>query len=251
MDRQQFLSRSLKVTMGTFLAGPILAASAGCSTPEPADSGGAEGSPEPMPPAAPLVLAQVALPYAYNALEPSIDAQTMEIHYTKHHTGYVKKANAAILEEGINVKDEAELVANVGKYSTGIRNNVGGAVNHNLFWEVMAPGGTGMPDGKVLDAINAGFGDFEMFKTAFTEAGMKRFGSGWAWLVEQDGKLAIGSTANQDNPLMDVSDFKGKPLLALDVWEHAYYLKYQNKRNEYVENWWKVVNWANVAKRMG
>ncbi|HQV73981.1 MAG: superoxide dismutase [Flavobacteriales bacterium] len=204
-----------------------------------------------MPPAAPLVLAQVALPYAYNALEPSIDAQTMEIHYTKHHTGYVKKANAAILEEGINVKDEAELVANVGKYSTGIRNNVGGAVNHNLFWEVMAPGGTGMPDGKVLDAINAGFGDFEMFKTAFTEAGMKRFGSGWAWLVEQDGKLAIGSTANQDNPLMDVSDFKGKPLLALDVWEHAYYLKYQNKRNEYVENWWKVVNWANVAKRMG
>ena len=175
----------------------------------------------------------------------------MEIHYTMHHAAYVKNANAAIVAEGINVKNEAELVANVGKYSAGLRNNVGGTWNHNMFWEVMAPGGTGMPDGKVLDAINAGFGDFEKFKAAFTEAGMKRFGSGWAWLVEQDGKLAIGSTANQDNPLMDVSDFKGKPLLGLDVWEHAYYLKYQNKRNEYAENWWKVVNWSNVAKRMG
>ncbi|MCB0768984.1 MAG: superoxide dismutase [Flavobacteriales bacterium] len=191
------------------------------------------------------------MPYAYTALEPSIDGMTMEIHYTKHHAGYVKKANAAIGDEGVSVANELDLMGDIGKYSATVRNNVGGTWNHNLFWEVMAPGGTGMPDGKVLDALNAGFGSFDKFKEVFAEASMKRFGSGWAWLVEQDGKLAIGSTPNQDNPLMDVSEFKGKPLLALDVWEHAYYLKYQNKRDEYVANWWKVVNWDAVAKRLG
>ncbi len=251
MDRKQFLSRSLKVTMGTFLAGPILAASAGCSTPEPADSGGAEGSPEPMPPAAPLVLAQVALPYACNALEPSIDAQTMEIHYSKHHAGYVKKGNAAIEEGNVKAANEMDLMATIGQYGAGVRNNVGGTWNHNMFWEVMAPASGTLPIGKVLDAINGSFGSLDEFKTAFADAGMKRFGSGWAWLVERNGKLEIGSTPNQDNPLMDVSEFKGKPLLCLDVWEHAYYLHYQNKRNDYVANWWSIVNWDAVAKRWG
>jgi Fe-Mn family superoxide dismutase len=214
--------------------------------------GAEEGSMEPTPSSAgSLELAQVPLAYAYAALEPSIDAMTMEIHYTKHHAGYVKKANAAIAEEGVAAGSVEELLGSVGKYSDGMRNNVGGAWNHNFFWQVMGPGGKGAPEGKVLDALNAGFGDIEQFKTAFSDAGMKRFGSGWAWLVELDGKLVIGSTANQDNPLMDVSDLKGKPLLALDVWEHAYYLKYQNKRNEYVANWWNVVNWDEVAKRMG
>ncbi|MBK6369333.1 MAG: superoxide dismutase [Flavobacteriales bacterium] len=247
MDRKQFLSRSLQAGVGAFVAGPILASAASCNSPEES-SAAPDAASSPTPP---LVLAQVALPYAYNALEPSIDAQTMEIHYTKHHAGYVKNANAAIAAENIAVANETELVASVGKYSTGLRNNVGGVWNHNFFWQVMGPGGKGRPEGKVLDAINASFGDFEKFQAAFTEAGMKRFGSGWAWLVEHEGKLTIGSTANQDNPLMDVSDFKGKPLLALDVWEHAYYLKYQNKRNEYVANWWKVVNWDEVAKRIG
>ncbi len=246
MDRKQFLSRSLQAGIGALVAGPILASAASCNAPEEPASETAGGT----TPLAPLVLAQVPMPYAFAALEPSIDAQTMEIHYTKHHAGYVKNANAAIVAESINISNEADLIANVGKYSTGLRNNVGGVWNHNFFWQVMGPGGKGAPEGKAMDAINAGFGDFEKFKIAFTEAGMKRFGSGWAWLVEQDGKLAIGSTANQDNPLMDVSDFKGKPLLALDVWEHAYYLKYQNKRNDYLANWWNVVNWDEVAKRM-
>lgn len=251
MDRKQFLSRSLKVTVGTFLAGPILATTTGCGDPDTPGNSGPDGSTPPEPGFPPLVLTQVEMPYAYTALEPSIDGMTMEIHYTKHHAGYVKKANAAIGDEGVSVANELDLMGDIGKYSATVRNNVGGTWNHNLFWEVMAPGGTGMPDGKVLDALNAGFGSFDKFKEVFAEASMKRFGSGWAWLVEQDGKLAIGSTPNQDNPLMDVSEFKGKPLLALDVWEHAYYLKYQNKRDEYVANWWKVVNWDAVAKRLG
>ncbi|MEO8589299.1 MAG: superoxide dismutase [Flavobacteriales bacterium] len=196
-------------------------------------------------------MAQIPLPYAYTALEPSIDALTMEVHYTKHHAAYVKNVNDAIIAEGISVGSDAEFFASMSKYSPKARNNGGGTWNHNFFWQVMGPNGTGMPAGKVADAINAGFGDFEKFKTAFTDAAMKRFGSGWAWLVMQDGKLAIGSTANQDNPLMDVSDLKGTPLLALDVWEHAYYLKYQNKRNEYVANWWNVVNWDTVSQRLG
>ncbi|MEZ4739139.1 MAG: superoxide dismutase [Flavobacteriales bacterium] len=251
MDRKQFLSRSLKVTLGTLVAGPLLANASACNTADEAGAGDESGGAQPEPSMAPLVLAQVTMPYAYTALEPSIDAMTMEIHYTKHHAGYVKKANAAIEEESVMAKDENELLASISKYSSGIRNNVGGTVNHNFFWQMMAPGGKGMPEGKVLDALNAGFGSFDKFKEIFADAGMKWFGSGWAWLVEQDGKLAIGSTPNQDNPLMDVSELKGKPLLALDVWEHAYYLKYQNKRNEYVANWWQVVNWDEVAKRMG
>jgi len=250
MDRKQFLSRSLKATVGTFIAGPLLANAASCNTSAVPDTEASTTEHVPRVASAPLVLAQIALPYGYDALEPSIDAQTMEIHYTKHHAAYVKNVNEAIVAEGVSASDENELLATVSKYSAKVRNNAGGVWNHNFFWQVMGPGGKGAPEGKVLDALNAGFGDFEKFKAAFTDAGMKRFGSGWAWLLEQDGKLVIGSTPNQDNPLMDVSELMGKPVLALDVWEHAYYLKYQNKRNDYVAAWWNVVNWDEVAKRM-
>lgn len=196
-----------------------------------------------------LSFSQVALPYAYQALEPSIDGLTMEIHYTKHHAAYIKNVNDAIAAESIAMSSENDFFAGVSKLSAKARNNGGGAWNHNFFWQVMKPGAAA-PAGKVGDAINGAFGSFEKFKEQFTQAAMTRFGSGWAWLVNDGGKLKIGSTANQDNPLMDVSELKGTPLLALDVWEHAYYLKYQNKRNEYVANWWNVVNWEEVAKRL-
>ncbi len=248
MDRKQFLSRSLKVSLGALVAGPALASAASCNT--PAGNDGERDDPSAAPTGSALQLMQIPLPYAYGALEPSIDAQTMEIHYTKHHAAYVKNVNEAIVAEGVQAQDEADLLARIGTFSAKVRNNAGGTWNHNFFWQVMGPGGKGMPEGKVLDALTAGFGSFEKFKELFTEAAMKRFGSGWAWLVERNGALAIGSTPNQDCPLMDVSELKGKPLLALDVWEHAYYLKYQNKRNEYVVNWWQVVNWDEVAKRM-
>lgn len=249
MDRKQFLSRSLKASVGALIAAPALANTASCNSAENND-GTTEATPSaPAFPA--LQLAQIALPYAYTALEPSIDAMTMEIHYTKHHAAYVKNVNEAIVAEGVQAKDEADLLAHVGTFSAKVRNNAGGVWNHNFFWQVMGPGGKSTPEGKVLDALNASFGSFDKFKESFTDAGIKRFGSGWAWLVERNGELVIGSTPNQDCPLMDVSELKGKPLLALDVWEHAYYLKYQNKRNEYVANWWQVVNWDEVAKRLG
>jgi superoxide dismutase, Fe-Mn family len=194
---------------------------------------------------------QIKLPYAFNALEPSIDAQTMEIHYGKHHAAYVKNVNEAIAAEGVAYNTELEYFKKASKLSAKIRNNAGGVWNHNFFWMIMRPASTGEVPGKVNDAINAGFGSVEKFKEQFTQAALTRFGSGWAWLVNDNGKLKIGSTPNQDNPLMDVSDFKGTPVLALDVWEHAYYLKYQNKRNEYIANWWSVVNWDEVAKLLG
>lgn len=247
MDRKQFLTRSLQAAAGALVAGPALLNATSCSGAETTVATDAKGAP---PPAGPLTFVQPPLPYPYAALEPSIDALTMEIHYTKHHAAYVKNVNDAIAAEGIAAADEAAFFAGISKLSAKARNNGGGAWNHNFFWAVMGPGGTGAPEGKVLDALNGAFGSFDKFKEAFSDAAMKRFGSGWAWLVEQNGKLVIGSTPNQDNPLMDLSDLKGRPLLALDVWEHAYYLKYQNKRNEYVANWWQVVNWNEVAKRM-
>ena len=196
-----------------------------------------------------LQFSQVKLPYEYGALEPSIDATTMELHYSKHHATYVKNVNEAIAAEKISHKDEKDFFSNTSKLSAKARNNGGGAWNHNFFWEIMKPNG-GNPTGKIAEAINSSFGSLDKFKEQFTQAAMTRFGSGWAWLVSDKGKLTIGSTPNQDNPLMDNSELKGTPLLALDVWEHAYYLKYQNKRNEYVANWWNVVNWDEVAKRL-
>ncbi|SFE24035.1 superoxide dismutase [Thermophagus xiamenensis] len=190
------------------------------------------------------------LDYAYNALEPYIDAQTMEIHHTKHHGAYTSKLNAAIEGTDLANKSIEEILANVSQHSAAVRNNGGGYYNHNLFWKIMTPNGGGKPSGQLLEAIEKDFGSFEQFKETFNNAAASRFGSGWAWLVKQEnGKLVVGSTPNQDNPLMDLSELKGTPILGLDVWEHAYYLKYQNKRPEYIDAFWNVVNWEEVAKR--
>lgn len=188
------------------------------------------------------------LPYAYDALEPVIDKMTMEIHHTKHHQAYVTNLNNAVTGTEMEGKSLEELMAGISKYPVAVRNNGGGHYNHSLFWNLMKQGGS-TPSGALLEAINSTFNSVDEFKEKFNAAAMTRFGSGWAWLVVSGGKLVISSTPNQDNPLMDVADVKGTPLLGLDVWEHAYYLKYQNRRNEYVGNWWNVVNWDEVAKR--
>ena len=189
------------------------------------------------------------LPYEYDALEPYIDKQTMEIHHTKHHNAYVTNLNKAVEGTEMEGKTIEELLKKVSGLPTAVRNNGGGHYNHSLFWKLMKKGGGGLPTGTLEKEIISTFGSFEEFKKKFSDAGITRFGSGWAWLVVSNGKLAITSTPNQDNPLMDVSEVKGTPILGLDVWEHAYYLKYQNRRPEYVENWWNVVNWDEVSKR--
>ena len=189
------------------------------------------------------------LAYAYNALEPYIDAQTMEIHHTKHHQAYVTNLNAALNGTASEGKSLEALMAEMSKQPAAVRNNGGGHYNHNLFWEIMSPNAGGQPAGELADAINTAFGSFDKFKEDFAKAGMTRFGSGWAWLIKHDGKLVITSTPNQDNPLMDLADVKGSPLLGLDVWEHAYYLHYQNRRADYITAWWNVVNWNVVNER--
>ena len=194
-----------------------------------------------------LKFTQIKLPYTYAALEPNIDATTMDIHYNKHHATYIKNVNEAIAAENIAYTTEKEFFANASKLSEKARNNGGGSWNHNFFWEAMKPASTA-PTGKVLEALNGAFGSVEEFKKQFADAATKRFGSGWAWLVNDGGKLKIGSTPNQDNPLMDNATLKGTPLLALDVWEHAYYLKYQNKRPDYIAAWWNTINWDEVAR---
>ncbi|MBT8196788.1 MAG: superoxide dismutase [Bacteroidia bacterium] len=192
-----------------------------------------------------------SLPYAFNALEPNIDAKTMEIHHGKHHQGYVNKLNAAVEgTDAANMNDIDEIMANISKLSTGIRNNGGGHFNHSLFWSVMSPNGGGTPSGALSEAIDAAFGSFDEFKSQFSNAAGTRFGSGWAWLIKNgSGKLEVCSTPNQDNPLMDIAEVKGTPILGIDVWEHAYYLNYQNKRPDYVSNFFNVINWDEVAKR--
>ncbi len=190
------------------------------------------------------------LPYDYKALEPYIDAQTMEIHYSKHHQAYVNNLNNAIAGKPEDSMSLEDLFKTISKQPPVVRNNGGGVYNHNLFWSVMKPNGGGEPTGKLGDAIKSTFGSFADFKTKFSDAGATRFGSGWAWLCVSGGKLAICSTPNQDNPLMDISECKGTPILGLDVWEHAYYLKYQNRRPEYITNFWNVINWDEVAKRL-
>jgi Fe-Mn family superoxide dismutase len=190
------------------------------------------------------------LPYAKDALEPHIDAATMEIHHDKHHAGYTSKLNAAIEGSSLEGQEIENILSNVSQHSAGVRNNGGGFYNHSLFWDVMGPNGGGNPSGELSNAINEAFGSYDGFKEAFTKAATTQFGSGWAWLlVGADGKLHVSSTPNQDNPLMDVADVKGTPILGLDVWEHAYYLKYQNKRPDYVNAFFNVINWDAVAKR--
>jgi Fe-Mn family superoxide dismutase len=188
------------------------------------------------------------LPYDFNALEPHIDARTMEIHHGKHHAGYVAKLNAAVEGTDLEGKSLEELMVNASK-NAAVRNNGGGHYNHTLFWSVMGPNKGGNPTGELADAINSAFGSFDKFKEEFANAAANRFGSGWAWLVVVDGKLVVSSTPNQDNPLMDVAEVKGTPIFGLDVWEHAYYLNYQNRRPDYISAFWNVVNWDEVAKR--
>lgn len=191
-----------------------------------------------------------ALPYATNALEPHIDARTMEIHHGKHHNAYVTNLNAALAGKPEENQTIEQILANISKHPAAVRNNGGGHYNHSLFWTIMGPNAGGAPTGALADAINAAFGNFDEFKTKFNAAATTRFGSGWAWLIKgADGKLAITSTPNQDNPLMDIAEVKGTPILGLDVWEHAYYLNYQNRRPDYCAAFWNVVNWAEVAKR--
>ncbi len=189
------------------------------------------------------------LPYAKNALEPHIDATTMEIHHDKHHAGYTSKLNDAI--EGTDLADKSieDILKNVSQHSTAVRNNGGGYYNHNLFWTVMSPDGGGNPGGALAEAIDSAFGSFDQFKEKFSTAGATRFGSGWAWLIVKDGKLEVSSTPNQDNPLMDIAEVKGTPILGMDVWEHAYYLKYQNKRPDYINAFFNVINWEEVSRR--
>ncbi len=192
------------------------------------------------------------LPYAYDALEPYIDKMTMEIHHTKHHQAYITNLNKALMGKDKTWTNLHDICKHISTFNSDlIRNNAGGHFNHSLFWEIMKPAPASAVSGDLANAINASFGSFDKMKETFNDAAIKRFGSGWAWLVLDDkGKLQIGSTPNQDNPIMDVSTFKGKPLLGLDVWEHAYYLKYQNKRKDYAEAWWNLVNWNKVGEMM-
>jgi Fe-Mn family superoxide dismutase len=195
---------------------------------------------------------QRPLPYDFNALEPNIDAMTMEIHYTKHAAAYAKNlADAATAENVDTAKMKLEdVLKNISRYSMKMRNNAGGHYNHEMFWEIMSPKADKQTAGKLNDAIVRDFGSMEAFKTQFADAAKNRFGSGWAWLVlTNDKKLVVSSTPNQDNPLMDIAEVKGQPLFGLDVWEHAYYLKYQNRRPDYISNWWNVLDWDKVEKR--
>lgn len=189
------------------------------------------------------------LPYAHDALEPHIDARTMEIHHGKHHAGYTNNLNAAIEGTDLDGKSIEDILKNLDMNNAAVRNNGGGYYNHDLFWKVMSPNGGGQPTGALADAINAAFGSFEGFKDAFAKAAATRFGSGWAWLCKKDGKLEVCSTPNQDNPLMPGVGCEGTPILALDVWEHAYYLNYQNRRPDYINAFFNVINWEEVAKR--
>src|SRR5881409_2579868 len=193
------------------------------------------------------------LPYAYDALEPHIDAKTMEIHHTKHHQAYIDNVNKAIKDKAdLEKKSVEDLISDLKSVPedirTVVRNNGGGHANHSFFWKILGPNAGGEPKGKLADDIKSAFGSFDAFKEKFAAAGMTRFGSGWAWLIVKDGKLEVSSTPNQDNPLMDVAEVKGTPVLGCDVWEHAYYLNYQNRRADYLNAFWNVVNWKKVEE---
>ena len=191
------------------------------------------------------------LAYSYSSLEPHIDARTMEIHHSRHHAGYVNNLNNALQGTG-SMQSLESIMKSISSFSTAVRNNGGGHYNHNLFWEVMSPRGGGQPSGELLSAINSSFGSFEKFKELFSSAAATRFGSGWAWLIVSDGKLKVTSTPNQDNPLMDIvpAAERGTPVLGIDVWEHAYYLNYQNRRGDYISAFWNVVNWQAVSAKL-
>ena len=242
-NRREFISKTIKgglaLSVGLSTVAPLLAS---CAPSKKINTSAIKTGFDQQP-----------LPYKYDALENVIDAMTMEIHYSKHAAAYSKNVKDAALAEKVDTNKPLEAVlANISKYSPKMRNNGGGHYNHEMFWQCMRPKQTGnAPMGNLQLAIVKTFGTVDEFKKQFADAGKNRFGSGWAWLyIDASKNLKIGSTPNQDNPLMDVSDIKGFPILALDVWEHAYYLKYQNKRADYIENWWNVVNWDYVQQRM-
>ncbi|MFZ4057717.1 MAG: superoxide dismutase [Ferruginibacter sp.] len=240
-SRRKFIGTTVKASAATLLAAPALSAFlASCSTSKNTSGSTIKTNFDQQP-----------LPYAYNALEPWIDTQTMDIHYNKHAAAYSKNLKEAATAEGADSKTALEDILNkISKYSPKMRNNGGGHYNHELFWKCLLPNSTAQPSGKLLTAINAQFGSVDEMKKQFNDAAKTRFGSGWAWLiVTSDKKLAITSTANQDNPLMDVADKKGFPIFGLDVWEHAYYLKYQNRRADYIDNFWKILNWNYAGDR--
>lgn len=240
-SRRDFIIDSGKAGIALGLSSTVLSMFESCSTPLK------------LPPhISPTSFTQYPLPYSFKALEPFIDTATMEIHYTKHAAAYAKALEEAMKAEGVNISEITleNLLKKISKYSSKMRNNAGGHYNHTLFWNCMTPDSAKKPTGKISDAINATFGSFDNFKTQFGDAAKSRFGSGWAWLtLTNDKKLKITSTPNQDNPLMDVAETKGYPIMGLDVWEHAYYLKYQNKRPDYITNWWNVVNWNWIQMR--
>ncbi len=243
MKKQEFIKSTMILGAIVFLTGSLISS---CGN---ANARAAGNYAETLIPVGEEGFVQKELPYGYDALEPYIDAQTMELHYSKHHAGYTAKFNKALQAEGIESRDIKEIFANVSSYGAGVRNNGGGYYNHSLFWNFMSPEGGGDPKGALKDAIVETFGSVDAFKEQFSSAAATQFGSGWAWLIlNEEGNLQIVQTSNQDNPLMDIAEVKGTPLLNIDVWEHAYYLKYQNKRADYISNFWNVVNWDVVEK---
>jgi superoxide dismutase, Fe-Mn family len=239
-NRREFLTGSVKAGLGLYLTSSVLSS---CSVKKATTL---------SPSRYRTGFSQQPLPYSYNSLNEAIDGTTMEIHYTKHAAAYAANLQDAARAEHVDTSKPLEdVLSHISKYSMKMRNNGGGHYNHEMFWKCMSPSGSNRPSGKLASEIDSSFGSFETFKNQFADAGKNRFGSGWAWLfVDNDKRLHIGSTPNQDNPLMDVSEIKGFPLLGLDVWEHAYYLRYQNKRPDYINNWWKVVNWNYVQDRL-
>jgi len=239
MKKREFLKTSSILTVGA-LTVPMSSCKSGGESPQQSEN---------TKSFTPFALPQ--LPYAFEALEPNIDKMTMEIHHGKHHAGYVRKLNAALESHALAGKSLDDIVSSVGPDDAAIRNNGGGHYNHSLFWEIIKPGESQMPYGKLSDAINSNFGSFEKFKEEFSTAAATRFGSGWAWLsLDSNNKLFVSSTPNQDNPLMSkLVSTPGHPILGLDVWEHAYYLKYQNKRKDYISNFFNIINWEEVARR--
>jgi len=239
MKKREFLKTSSILTVGA-LTVPMSSCKSGGESPQQSEN---------TKSFTPFALPQ--LPYAFEALEPNIDKMTMEIHHGKHHAGYVRKLNAALESHALAGKSLDDIVSSVGPDDAAIRNNGGGHYNHSLFWEIIKPGESQMPYGKLSDAINSNFGSFEKLKEEFSTAAATRFGSGWAWLsLDSNNKLFVSSTPNQDNPLMSkLVSTPGHPILGLDVWEHAYYLKYQNKRKDYISNFFNIINWEEVARR--
>lgn len=236
MNKRDFLRKGLLLGTGAMVAPSILKSHVFAAKTDNTDQASSGG------------FIQLPLPYAFNALEPHIDTQTMEVHYQKHHAAYSKKFNEAIKEENLIGHTMEEIFGKISNYPASIRNNGGGYYNHNFFWQVMSPTGGGEPTGELLQALENNFGGYSNFKESFSKSASSVFGSGWTWLIKQEGTLKIISTPNQDNPLMDVAKEKGIPLLCLDIWEHAYYLKYQNRRAEYITAFWNVVNWNFVSE---